>query len=43
VEEIKHLFGFCGDTWHPSILNIGMLAPFGIFVKQLIYKLKIKK
>jgi len=39
MEAIKHLFGFCGETWHPSLLTVGMFAPFIIFVKQILYKL----
>lgn len=43
METIKHLLGFCGETWHPSLLTVGMLAPFTIFVKHFFNKLKIKK
>lgn len=41
MEAIKHLFGFCGDTWHPSILNVGMLiSPFVLIYRNFIYKFK---
>ena len=41
MEAIKHFLGFCGDTWHPSILNVGMLiSPFVLIYRNFIYKFK---
>lgn len=37
MEAIKHLFGFCGETWHPSLLTVGMFAPLIILVKQKLF------
>lgn len=41
MEAIKHLLGFCGDTWHPSVLNIGLLST-PLIVLYRTYLLKIK-
>ena len=41
MEAIKHLLGFCGDTWHPSILNVGMLStPLLILYRNYYFKIK---
>lgn len=41
METLKHLLGFCGDTWHPSILNVGMLGtPLLIIYRNCKFKIK---
>jgi hypothetical protein len=37
IEFLKHLFGFCGDSWHPNIFHLIMGAPT---VSYMIYKIK---
>ncbi len=27
IEFLKHLFGFCGETWHPNIFHALMGGP----------------
>tara|TARA_R100000773_G_scaffold3221_1_gene3886 strand:- start:2565 stop:2705 length:141 start_codon:yes stop_codon:yes gene_type:complete len=34
VEFLRHVFGFCGELWHPSLLNIFAFSPiilYGIY------------
>jgi hypothetical protein len=44
MEAVKHLFGFCGDTWHPSLLMIGMFSSliyyFKNSIKHIYYKIR---
>jgi len=37
VEFFRHLFGFCGDHWHPNIFHVIMGAPT---VSYAVYKVK---
>mgnify|MGYP003633703875 FL=1 len=44
IEFIRHIFGFCGHTWHPNIFTIlisglGLSTPF----YYIIFKLKSYK
>jgi hypothetical protein len=39
LETIKHLFGLCGEHWHPNIFTIVFL----IIVLKLIYKKNVRK
>ena len=43
MEIIKHLFGFCGESWHPNILNLSMLcSPLIIYWNKIIIFVKTK-
>ena len=37
IEFLKHLTGFCGDTWHPNIWHALMGAPT---ITYAVYKVK---
>jgi len=37
IEFLRHLFGFCGDTWHPNIFHIIMGVPG---ISYAVYKIK---
>lgn len=43
MEAIKHLFGFCGEVWHPNLLNMSMLlSPLIVYWKKIIIFVKNK-
>ena len=37
IEFLRHVFGFCGDTWHPTIWHAFMGIPT---VSYAIFKIK---
>ena len=37
IEFLRHIFGFCGDTWHPNIWHAFMGIPT---VSYAIFKIK---
>tara|TARA_R100000322_G_scaffold95129_1_gene59885 strand:+ start:88 stop:261 length:174 start_codon:yes stop_codon:yes gene_type:complete len=39
IEFIKHLFGFCGDHWHPNVWTVVASAPI---VAPVVYYVKCK-
>ena len=39
IEFIKHLFGFCGDHWHPNVWPVVASAPI---VAPVVYYVKCK-
>lgn len=42
IEFLRHLFGFCGEHWHPNIFTI-LLGATGIRQALLYVKYKIKE
>jgi len=41
VEVLKHVFGFCGHTWHPNLFTI-LLSGLGLSqsLNYIYYKVK---
>tara|TARA_Y100001972_G_scaffold18773_1_gene21463 strand:+ start:16936 stop:17085 length:150 start_codon:yes stop_codon:yes gene_type:complete len=37
IEFLRHLFGFCGDAWHPNIFHLFMGIPT---VSYAVFKIK---
>ena len=37
LEFLRHLFGFCGDTWHPNIFHVLMGGPT---LGYVVYRIK---
>jgi hypothetical protein len=40
IEFFKHMFGFCGEHWHPNIFTIIMGVPA---ISYLVFKIKHRK
>jgi len=42
IEFLKHLFGFCGEHWHPNIFTL-FLGGFGLQQTFSYIKYKVKE